>query len=81
MVPFSRYCWRLLELRAQDKTDLQQILQRLDRLEEENHKLADEVHALRMEFAAAKGVGQPAESPPAQAQVQTAELGSGGATA
>ena len=55
-------------VRAQDKTDLQQILQRLERLEEENHKLVDEVHALRMEFAAAKGAGQPAESPPPQAQ-------------
>ncbi len=62
-------------VRAQDKTDLQQILQRLDRLEEENHKLADEVHALRMEFAAAKGAGQPAESPPARTQAQTAEAG------
>ncbi len=61
-------------VRAQNKTDLQQILQRLDRLEEENHKLTDEVHALRMEFAAAKGMGQPAESPPAR-RALTAEPG------
>jgi hypothetical protein len=54
-------------IRAQDRTDLQQILQRLDRLEEENHKLADEVHALRMEFAAANKPGeQPAQSQVAQ---------------
>ena len=41
-------------IRAQEKTELQQILQRLDRLEQENHALADEVHALRTELAAAK---------------------------
>ncbi len=52
-------------IQAQEKTDLEQgalkqILQRLDRLEQENHELADEVHALRTELAAAKGppVGQ-----------------------
>jgi hypothetical protein len=56
-------------IRAQEKTELQQILQRLDRLEEENHKLADEVHALRTELAAAKGApeGQPEQGQPAQA--------------
>ncbi len=42
-------------LRAQDKTELQQILERLDRLERENRQLADEVHALRTELAAARG--------------------------
>jgi hypothetical protein len=61
-------------VRAQENTDLQQgtleqILQRLDRLEQENHKLADEVHALRTELAAAKGPaqGQPAQVQPADA--------------
>jgi hypothetical protein len=81
-------------VRAQEKPDLQQdafkqILQRLDRLEEENHKLSDEVHALRTELAAAKGppaekqavAGQPtqaqaADAPseaPLQERVQVAE--------
>ena len=37
---------------AQQKTDLQQVLDRLDRIEQENKALADEVHALRAELAA-----------------------------
>lgn len=52
--------------RAQERTDLQQILERLDRLEAENHKLADEVHELRTELTAARG--QPAEKASAEAQ-------------
>jgi hypothetical protein len=63
-------------IRAQEKTDLQQILDRLDRLEEENHKLADEVHALRTELAAARGQPeekQPAAAPPIDERVQVAE--------
>jgi hypothetical protein len=57
-------------LRAQDKTELQQILERLDRLEQENHQLADEVHALRTELAAAKG--QPPDKQPEAAQAAQA---------
>lgn len=57
--------------RAQEKTELQQILQRLDRLEQENHELADEVHALRTELAAARG--NPTEALPATAQTATAK--------
>lgn len=53
-------------LQAQDKAALQQILQRLDRLEEENHQLSQEVHALRMELAGARG--QPIESQSAHEQ-------------
>jgi hypothetical protein len=67
-------------IQAQEKTDLQQILQRLDRLEEENHKLADEVHALRTELAAAIApaqgqVAQSASPPeaPLEERVQVAE--------
>jgi hypothetical protein len=63
-------------IRAQDKTDLQQILQRLDRLEQENHQLADEVHALRTELAAARvqpGEAQPTEKQPAAAQTAQAQ--------
>ncbi len=67
--PLKTFCPILVVLltpsgiQAQEKTDLQQILQRLDRLEEENHKLADEVHALRTELAAAK---EPAQGQVAQ---------------
>ena len=60
-------------IRAQDKTDLQQILQRLDRLEQENLKLADEVHALRTELAASRGQpveGQSTPPPPPEAPVE-----------
>jgi len=59
-------------IRAQQIPDsqqgaLQQILQRLDHLEEENHKLADEVHALRTELATSRvqsTEAQPAEHQP-----------------
>jgi hypothetical protein len=40
---------------AQDQTGMQQILQRLDRLEQENRTLSAEVSALRSELAAARG--------------------------
>jgi hypothetical protein len=42
-------------LPAQQKSDMQQILDRLDRIEQENKSLADEVHALRAELALARG--------------------------
>ena len=51
---------------------MQQILQRLDRLEQENHQLADEVHALRTELAASRG--QPGEAQTAQAQPPEAPI-------
>jgi hypothetical protein len=40
---------------AQDPSGMQQILQRLDRLEQENRTLSAEVGALRLELAAARG--------------------------
>lgn len=49
-------------LLAQQKSDLQQILERLDRIEQENKNLADEVRSLRQELAASRGVA-PAETP------------------
>lgn len=48
-------------LLAQQKSDLQQILDRLDRIEQENKNLVEEVRALRAELAA-KG-SSPAPSP------------------
>jgi hypothetical protein len=57
-------------VRAQEKTELQQILDRLDRLEQENHQLADEVHALRTELAVARG--QVPEKPAADASPSSA---------
>lgn len=56
------------------KTDLQLILERLDRLEQENRDLAAQVSALRSELAVARGTAPvnpaaaPAEAAPAQAQ-------------
>ncbi len=41
-------------LPAQQKSDLQQILDRMDRLEQENHNLAAEVRALREELSGAR---------------------------
>jgi len=58
-----------LLLSAQERGDFQQILQRLDKLERENHNLAEEVHALRAELAGARGAASglaPAASPAAR---------------
>jgi hypothetical protein len=41
-----------LVLSAQEKSEFQQIIERLDRLEQENRSLSDEVRALRAELAA-----------------------------
>jgi hypothetical protein len=43
-----------LLLRAQEPTEFQRIMQRLDQLERENRDLAQEVHALRAEIADAR---------------------------
>jgi len=57
-------------LPAQSKTDLEQILERMDRLEEENRNLAAEVRALREELAAPRpapaAASVPAEKPAAE---------------
>jgi hypothetical protein len=55
-------------LSAQDKSDLQQILDRLTRLEQENHALADEVHQLRQELASQKAPAPESQPQPAAAQ-------------
>src|SRR5260370_39156835 len=51
---------------AQSQPETQQILERLQRLEEQNQKLMSEIHALRQEIAAS-GI-KSAESTPAEAQ-------------
>jgi hypothetical protein len=48
-----------LLLPAQERSDFQQILQRLDQLERENRNLAGEVHALRAEIAGARPAASP----------------------
>src|SRR5580700_3281231 len=58
-------------LSAQQKTDLQQILERLDRIEQENKTLTDEVRALRQELAARSAAGD-AAIPPSEPQPQGA---------
>jgi hypothetical protein len=50
-------------LMAQNNADIQQILDRLDRLEKQNSALMDEVHQLRTELQAARGAPPPPESP------------------
>jgi hypothetical protein len=61
-------------LAGQEKSDLQQILDRLDRLEQENRDLAAEVRSLREELAASRQTQAPAPetvppAPPLQEQV------------
>jgi hypothetical protein len=55
---------------SQASNDLERILQRLDRLEQENRDLAAEVHALRMELAAGRaGPVAPPPQPGAEQEV------------
>jgi hypothetical protein len=56
-------------LAAQQKSDLQQVMDRLDRIEQENKALAEEVRALRAELAASHGT-TPAATPPAAGPVE-----------
>lgn len=72
-------------LPAQETSDLERILERLDRLEQENRNLAAEVHALRDELAASRTTPQtpqaanpptattPAETPPLDERVAVEE--------
>jgi hypothetical protein len=53
-------------LPAQEKSDLQQILERMDRLEQENRNLAAEVRALRDELAVSHPGLSAANAPPPQ---------------
>jgi hypothetical protein len=51
------------------QSDFQQILDRLERIEQENKRLAEEVRALRTELAASRTIAPPAAaSPPATAE-------------
>ncbi|MDP8982862.1 MAG: hypothetical protein M3O35_19985 [Acidobacteriota bacterium] len=62
----NRWCLVLfllpMVLRGQQKSDLQQILERLERLEQENHNLAAEVRLLREELASSRTATVPAET-------------------
>ncbi len=56
-------------LAAQQRSDVDRILERLDRLEQENRDLAAEVHALRSELAAAAHSDTAATGASASAQI------------
>jgi len=62
--------WPLV-VSAQTSPEIAGILQRLDRLEQENRALTDEVRSLRAELAAARG---PAASAPAEAAAPKASV-------
>ena len=53
--------------------EIRQILERLDRLEQQNRALVDEVHQLRQELAAARGPAPPAAPPAPEAAPTLAE--------
>jgi hypothetical protein len=61
---------------GQEKSEMQQIMERLERLEEQNRALAAEVHSLRDELVSARGTpGQPVAPTAAQAAApETAPL-------
>jgi hypothetical protein len=69
----NRWCLVLfllpMVLRGQQKSDLQQILERLERLEQENHNLAAEVRLLREELASSRTATVPAETSAAAAPI------------
>jgi hypothetical protein len=71
-VPHSRALRLLLALLAPGilaaQTNLDQIVQRLDRLEKQNQSLAEEVRQLRQELAEARGQ-PPKPAPPLEEQV------------
>jgi hypothetical protein len=48
----------------QTSPDIQRIIERLDKLEDENQKLLDEIHALRSELKLARSPDQPGNSEP-----------------
>src|SRR5580658_986760 len=59
-------------LAGQQKSDLQQVLDRLDRIEQENKTLSEEVRALRAELAASRGAAPVASAAPAPAPTAAA---------
>jgi len=61
-------------LPAQEKSDLERVLERLDRLEQDNRALAAEVHALRDELAASRVTPPETSPPPAAATPQAPTL-------
>lgn len=72
----SKYIWLTLAflpaLPGQGQPELQQILNRLEKLEQENRNLAAEVHSLRQELAASRP--QPAgQTPPLEERVAVEE--------
>ncbi len=73
------FCLSPTLLSAQQKSDLQQILDRLDRIEQENRTLTEEVRALRAELASRGAAAPPAVEPaspqsaPIQERVEVAE--------
>jgi hypothetical protein len=72
------FCLSPTLLLAQQKSDLQQVLDRLDRIEQENRDLAEQVRALRAELGAARaseperaalaGIPAPPAAPPPLAE-------------
>lgn len=68
------FCLLPTLLSAQQKSELQQILDRLDRIEQENKTLTDEVRALREELAASRATAPSTpSSPPIEERVAVAE--------
>ncbi len=65
------FCLSPTLLLAQQKSDLQQVLERLDRIELENKNLAEEVRALRAELAASHNQPEPAVTAGSAAQPVT----------
>src|SRR5579862_1916852 len=59
--------------RGQSPPQLQQVLDRLDRLEKDNQALLEEVHALRQEVSALKPSAGQSASAPADSAAQSAE--------
>ena len=57
----------------QTSPDIQKIVERLDKLEDENQKLLDEIHELRNELKAARSPDQPGNAAPAVTAAEVAK--------
>jgi len=68
------FCMFPALLAGQQKSDLQQVLDRLDRIEQENRNLAEEVRALREELAVSRGVAPAPTAAPNAATTPNAPL-------
>src|SRR6476661_6653537 len=63
---FALCLWTSLTLAGQTRPDMQAVIERLDRLEEQNRQLTAEIRSLRQQLAAAPNTVTPGPAEPVQ---------------